>query len=159
MARFPKVPGAGAKAINNPVYWSRMHLQNQRYRARSRQAVERFNERKTRLFNIQNDVGKNIADAMIDLGVTEKWTEKEDEKWSDLIGKMKYWEEWCETNIEICTQGDLNKKATSLKNFVMYLLKLAIKYEAFSNVNSATYDAKRKMIVIDGEDYYYFGNY
>ena len=40
MARFPKAPGAGAKRIGNPVYWSRMTIQNQRYKKTSDDAKE-----------------------------------------------------------------------------------------------------------------------
>ena len=32
MARFPYVPGAGAKRIGNPVYWSRMTIQDANYK-------------------------------------------------------------------------------------------------------------------------------
>ena len=45
MARFPYVPGAGAKNIGNPVYWSRMTIQNERYRQKSQNAVTLWNER------------------------------------------------------------------------------------------------------------------
>ena len=44
MARFPKVPGTGPKRIGNPVYWSRMVLQNERYKKTSRDAEELWKE-------------------------------------------------------------------------------------------------------------------
>ena len=151
MARFPKVPGAGAKAINNPVYWSRMHLQNERYRAMSRNAVERFNERWHRLIKIQNEIAEDYSDAVIN-----RMNERDTDKLLDLINEMQFWNKEIDENIDIANNSHLSKYATRIKNFSLHAIKMCIKYNVFSNVEFVTFDAKKKILSIDDEVFYHF---
>ncbi len=152
MARFPKVPGAGPKSMNNPVYWTRMHLQNERYRAQSQAAVERFNERWNRLTDIQNKVANAFVDEVI-----EDINAKELEKLMSHINEMQFWNKEINENIDIAKNSHLSKYATRIKNVALMSIKLCKKYKKYSDIETVEYIAKEKMLYLNGEEFYYFG--
>ena len=123
----------------------------------SRTAVERFNERKTRLINLQNHASENIYDELVEMDITVKMTEEEWSTLCKLLDEMQYWSNWCNENVDIAGQSDLNKWATRLKNFIIYMLEMANKYKAFNNTENPKYDSERKMIVAGGDDIYFLG--
>ena len=155
MARFPSVPGAGAKRIGNPVYWARMDLQNGRYRRPSFAAVQRFNERWQRLGKIQNMVADDYIDGLS--SVQDAMTMKEYEKLTERIEDMQGWAAAIGESIDIANNGHLSKYATRIKNVALAAIKLCIKYQVYSDLESVSYDAKGKMILVNGEDFFFLG--
>lgn len=152
MSRFSKVPGAGVKAIKNPVYWSRMQIQNQRYKAQSQALVERFNERWHRLGDIQNKIANDFVDEII-----EDLRGKELDKLMLYIDEMQSWVEFIEGNIDTVNNSHLSKYATRIKNVGIFSMKMCKKYEKYSDISTVEYNAKEKMIYMDNESFYYFG--
>ncbi|MBL7004565.1 MAG: hypothetical protein ISR69_11120 [Gammaproteobacteria bacterium] len=150
MSRFPKVPGTGAKAIRNPVYWSRMQIQNQRYKMQSQAAVEKFNERWDRLGDIRNKILKNFID-----GLTVN--EAEYKKLNSLVESMNYLNDSINQNINDSNNSHLSKYATAIKRVAMLSIKLCIKYRIYSDINAIEYNAKEKVVYVNNEEFYYFG--
>ena len=155
MARFPSVPGAGAKRIGNPVYWARLDLQNGRYRRQSYAAVQRFNERWQRLGKIQNMVGDDYVDGLT--SVIDSITEKEFQKLQTQIEDMQAWATAIGESIDAAKNGHLSKYTTRIKNVALTAIKLCIKHHVYDDNQSVEYHAKRKMILLNGEDFFYFG--
>ena len=77
MARFPYVPGAGAKRIGNPVYWSRMTIQDANYKKKRKSnnvnAVTLWNERYKHLWMVYDEVWEYELQK-----VGPIWSDKED---------------------------------------------------------------------------------
>ena len=155
MARFPSIPGAGAKRIGNPVYWARMDLQHSRYRQQSFAAVQRFNERLQRLRKIQNMVSDDYVDGLV--SGQDSLTMKEDDNLADRIEDMQSWATAISENVDIANNGHLSKYATRVKTVAMTAIKLCMKYEVYDDIDSVMYQAKRKMILLNGEDFFFFG--
>ena len=155
MARFPFVPGAGAKRIRNPVYWARMDLQHGRYRRQSNAAVQRFNERWQRLQKIQNMVADDYVNGLV--SVQESLTQKEYDKLVERIRDSQEWADVIEKGIDVAVNADLSKYATSVKNVALMAIKLCIKYNVYDDIDSVSYDAGRKMIILNGEDFFLLG--
>lgn len=152
MARFPKVPGAGAKSINNPVYWSRMHLQNQRYASRSQAAIDKLNERWFRLVEIQNIMAKDFVDEVI-----EDLDGNDAGELLSLIDDMQFWNKDINEKIHLANNSHLSKYATCIKKVALLSIKLCMKYGAYSDIESVRYDAKEKMIYLNNDSLYYLG--
>lgn len=155
MARFPSVPGAGAKRISNPVYWARMELQNTRYKRQSYSGIQRFNERWERLGKIQNIVSDDYIDTL--QPVINSITEKEWERLTNYIDDMKDWELAISNDIEIASYSHLSKLATRLKKVALTAIKLCKKYKVYGDIHTVSYDAKEKMIILNGQDFFFFG--
>ena len=117
MARFPKVPGAGAKNIGNPVYWSRMTIQNQRYRQRSENAVELWNTRYKALWQYYDIIWDDELEKVRDF-----LTDAENEKLGDLNHAFKIMDKEIADNPNL-DNAQLNKLKTRLKNFILFILK------------------------------------
>ena len=153
MARFPSVPGAGAKRIRNPVYWARMELQSGPYNRQSYNAVQRFNERWGRLQKIQNMVVNDFVHELA--SVQDSLTTKEYDKLMERIEDMQGWADAISESIDIATNAHLSKYATRVKNVALMAMKLCGKYQVYGDIDSVSYDAKRKMIVLNEQDFYY----
>ena len=59
--------------------------------------------------------------------------------------------------IDTATNRDLGRYATSIKNVALVTLGLCKKYRVFNDVDTYGYDSRKKMIQINGEDFYYLG--
>ena len=129
-----------------------MHLKNERYRAQSHAAVERFNERLIRLRNIQNIIAAEFVDEVI-----EELHGKEAEKLMSLIDEMQYWNNAIEENIKIANNSHLSKYATRIKNIALYSIKLCKKYNKYADIDTIKYVAKEKMIYLNGNEHFYLG--
>lgn len=154
MARFPFQPGAGAKGIKNPVYWSRLHLQENRRRggARSAAAQERqelkaqarlvylmamFYDGSNELFGVLNDVTSCLTEAEYNRIVK---TQAEARQWAAELDDSPS-----------VTQSDLNKLATRIKRYFLVLLKLIVKYQTSddqSNLKAFVYDTAEKEFIL-----------
>ena len=82
MARFPKVPGAGAKRIGNPVYWSRMTIQNERYKKTSGSAKALWQTRYKHLWMVYDEIWEGELQE-----VASKWGNEDDLKFQELNEK------------------------------------------------------------------------
>jgi len=152
MARFPKVPGAGPKQMGNPVYWTRMELQNRRYAATTRAAAERFNERWKRLGRIQNMIAEDFVDEII-----EDLEGREAVKLSSLIDDMQSWNREIDRNIDLAKNADLSKYATRIKKVGLFAIGLCKNHGKYTDIEDFFYDTKEKMMYINGEAFYYLG--
>jgi len=135
-----------------PLYWVKMHLKNERSRAQSHAAIERFNERLVRLRNIQNIIATEFVDEVI-----EELHGKEAQKILSYIDEMQFWNNEIEENIEIANNSYLSKYATRIKNVALYSIKLCKKYNKYTDIETIEYIAKEKMIYLNGNEYYYLG--
>lgn len=137
MARFPFRPGAGPKAIRNPVYWARLALQesevrrgNRRHSTRSQgpssNEAEAWN---TRWLNLNAVRKAAIAELLVPISSDPSLTERErvalvkrldrtDEIWSAI-----------DSDIEGATKTHLRSFASAIRALIDYSLKIAIRRE------------------------------
>ena len=121
----------------------------------ARSAVEKFNERKTRLTNVQNLFSDEICDFLVDINVTQRMTDREWGRWVELRDEMVGFSNWVDETVQTATQRDLSMLATRLKRFILYGFKMANKYDAFQDELNVYYDSARKVIVAGGDDLYF----
>ena len=145
MARFPKVPGTGPKRIGNPVYWSRMVLQNERYKKTSRDAEELWNRRYETLWKYYDILWDD------ELAKVRDYFSQDEE---DKLGTLN--NEFSLINKEISEypyldNGLLNKLKTRTKNLILFVLKMCVKYEVFDDLQSINYDTKLKKFIINND--------
>jgi hypothetical protein len=152
MSRWGAVPGGGVKGKTNPIYWIRRSNQDAGYRNMSNSATERWNERWSRLGDIQNILAESFIDA-----VWDDLTDKEYEKMDKLVTDMQLHVSKISCNMEGARQGDLSKYATRIKNAGVFAIKMCIKYEVYNNIESVEYNTKEKMIYLDSTEYLYLG--
>ena len=145
MSRFPYVPGAGAKRIGNPVYWSRMTLQNERYRQRSEDAVALWNEKYNALWHYYNIIWDDELEKVKNFLNTA-----EEEKFGDLNHAFKTMNEEIEAN-QFLDNSQLNKLKTRLKNLILFILNKCLKYQIYDDLNSVAYDNKIKGFIVNNE--------
>ena len=143
MARFPSVPGAGPKRIGNPVYWSRMTLQNQRYAQRSENAKITWQNRYQGIWQYYDSIWEDEVEK-----VREYFSDKENEKFGDLNHAFKLMEQEI-TDHPYLDNGMLNKLKTRIKNFILFVLKMCVKYEIYDDLVSVKYDNKMKGFVLN----------
>ena len=165
MSRFPKIPGAGAKSIGNPIYWSRRYLQDQIYQNKRKLAVERFNEKWSRLCNIREILilhyDSYIEDGRINISVEDtdasiKKAVEAVQKISNVRNQLDDLHSFINQNISDATNSDLSKYATLIKKYAIMTVSFLIQYER-SEYKIIQYDSKNKIILIDGEEYFYLG--
>tara|TARA_Y100001960_G_scaffold116741_1_gene125029 strand:+ start:96 stop:560 length:465 start_codon:yes stop_codon:yes gene_type:complete len=144
MARFPYVPGAGAKNIGNPVYWGRMTIQNERYRQKSENAKALFWKRYNGLWAYYDKVWEEELEK-----VRNFLSGDEEEKLYELNAAFKSMDKEMADNPYL-DNSQLNKLKTRLKNFILFTLKKCIKYKIYNNLNSVVYDTKIKAFVFNG---------
>ncbi len=145
MARFPKVPGTGPKRIGNPVYWSRMVLQNERYKKTSRDAEELWNRRYETLWKYYDILWDD------ELAKVRDYFSQDEE---DKLGTLN--NEFSLINKEISEHpyldnGLLNKLKTRTKNLILFVLKMCVKYEVFDDLQAINYDTKLKKFIINND--------
>lgn len=143
MARFPYVPGAGAKNIGNPVYWSRMTIQNERYRQKSQNAVTLWNERYKAIWHYYDIIWDDELEK-----VRDYLSSDEEEKFGDLNHQFKIIDQEISDNPHL-DNAQLNKLKTRIKNLIFFILKMCVKYQIFNDLNSVSYDTKLKAFVIN----------
>lgn len=150
MSRFPYVPGAGAKQIGNPVYWSRMTIQDANYKKKRKSnnvnAVTLWNERYKHLWMVYDGVWDYELQK-----VGPIWTDNEDNSFGKLNDKFISIGDEINENPYL-DNGQLNRLKTALKNLVMFVLKKCIEYETFSDLKSVKYCNKSKAIIVDNKD-------
>ena len=145
MARFPYVPGAGAKRIGNPVYWSRMIIQNDRYRRKSENAVALWNERHKALWNYYNIIWDDELEKVRDF-----FNDEELEKFGDLNHAFKTMDQEISDNPHL-DNSQLSKLKTRLKNLILFILKKCAKYEVYTDLDTVIYDTKIKAFIINND--------
>ena len=147
MARFPHVPGAGAKQIGNPVYWSRMTLQNSRYKRNSnnanRNAVALWNDRYKHLWMVYDEIWDEELQK-----VGPIWNESDDIKFRNLNDKFKSIGDEINQNPYL-DNGQLNRLKTAGKNLYLFVLEKCIEYEIYSDLKSVHYSKSDKAIYAD----------
>ena len=146
MARFPFVPGAGAKRIGNPVYWSRMTLQNDRYRKTSEDAEALWHHRYKEIWKYYDTIWEDELEK-----VREFFSEKEDEKFGDLNHAFKTMDQEISDHPYL-DNGLLNKLKTRIKNLILFLLKMSVKYEIYDDLHSVKFDSRLKAFVLNGDE-------
>tara|TARA_B100000902_G_scaffold236396_1_gene223968 strand:+ start:92 stop:556 length:465 start_codon:yes stop_codon:yes gene_type:complete len=146
MARFPFVPGAGAKRIGNPVYWSRMTLQNQRYKKTSQDAEALWHNRYKAIWKYYDIIWEDELEK-----VREFFSEKEEEKFGDLNHAFKTMDQEISDHPYL-DNGLLNKLKTRIKNLILFLLKMSAKYEIYNDLHSVKFDSKLKAFVLNGDE-------
>ena len=149
MARFPKAPGAGAKRIGNPVYWSRMTIQNQRYRQTSENAKALWQERYNHLWLVYDQIWDDEL-----AKVEPVWDNDDYEKFLDLNHKFKSIGDEINENPYL-DNGQLNKLKTAGKNLFMHILKKCAEYQIFSDLDSVHYSSEDKAIYMDDDPVIY----
>jgi|TARA_Y100000385_G_C12765261_1_gene496862 hypothetical protein len=146
MARFPYVPGAGAKRIGNPVYWSRMTLQNQRYKKTSQDAEALWHHRYKVIWKYYDIIWDDELEK-----VKEFFSEQEEEKFGDLNHAFKTMDQEI-VDHPYLDNGLLNKLKTRIKNLILFLLKMCAKYEIYNDLHSVKFDSKLKAFVLNGDE-------
>lgn len=135
MARFPFRPGAGAKAIRNPVYWSRLDLQESgagrrpsssggRQRGASIVYASDWNAKWLSLNSVRKEaIAKLVFHVSCDPGVTQK------ERTALLKRLQRTNEIWSQidADIEAASKSDLRSFASSIRSLIDYVLKVAIR--------------------------------
>ena len=134
----------------------------------SNAAIERFNERWTRLCGIKdtlNELAKDhLAEGMRltftmdddDIPSFTKQLERDFAKYNKAENEAVEAYEAINKNLDKASSADLSKFATRVKNSALATMQLLIKYKLVDH-EEITYIASRKTIAIDGEDVWYFG--
>tara|TARA_B100000497_G_C7600518_1_gene360865 strand:+ start:214 stop:678 length:465 start_codon:yes stop_codon:yes gene_type:complete len=143
MARFPSVPGAGPKRIGNPVYWSRMVIQNERYKQTSQNATDAWHEKYNLLFHWYDVIWEDELEQVKDF-----FNENEHEKFGCLNEAFKEMDNEIEENPHL-DNSQLNKLKTRLKNLILFILKMCSKYQVYSDFESVKFDNNIKAFIIN----------
>ena len=149
MARFPKAPGAGAKRIGNPVYWSRMTIQNQRYKKTSDDAKELWQERYKHLWMVYDEIWEGELQL-----VNQHWDEWDEEEFLDLNEKFKSIGDEINENPYL-DNGQLNRLKTAGKKLFLHVLEKCVEYEVFHDLESVHYCSVEKAIFMDDDPVIY----
>jgi hypothetical protein len=145
--------GAKPRGMKNPVYWVGQHLQQQRRINLRANSVERFNEKWHRLEGVELRVREFFLDPLSSYEADIKKVQK----LKDSIAGMDMIHSHIVNNINTCSFSELSKYATSIKTFSMLVIKLCADLGVYTDLRSVKYDAGRKVIMIDGDDYYFIG--
>ena len=141
--------------IRNPGYWVRVDLRSGQRRRQSYESIQKFNERWARLQRIQDLVSDNFVDELA--SINDSLTKKENDTLVERLEEMRAWVEAISEDIDIATNAHLSKYATRIKSVALMAIKLCRKYEVYNDVDSVSYDAKRKMILLNEDDLYFLG--
>ena len=117
--------------------------------------IDGFDGRWNRLVDVRNLIARDYFDELCEQEVTV--TDNELTKIYSSINKMNEIHQYVDNNIEEATTNDLNRYATSIKNFALEAIKQCAKYNVISDIDSVSYDADRKIIQINNEDFYFLG--
>lgn len=147
MARFPFRPGAGAKGINNPVYWNRLYLQES---GRYSRADERLT---ARWLNINTNLNFFLCGWVKPLlMVSADLTAKEQNAVEDKLDTVFEYRDTIASSWDYTSQSNLNKYVTQIKWLFLIVFRLTIKYGLFDRGESPliryTYDSKDKEFVL-----------
>ena len=82
---------------------------------------------------------------------------KEYERLMERIEDMQAWATAISDSIDIANNGHLSKYATRVKNVALMAIKLCMKYQVYDDIDSASYDAGRKMIILNEQDFFFLG--
>lgn len=156
MARFPFRPGAGAKAIRNPVYWSRLALQESgtgrrisnsggRRRGASAASANDWNARWLNLNAVRKEaIAWLVYPVSCDPDVTQreraallKRLQRTSEIWSQI-----------DADVEAATKSELRSFASSIRSLIDYVLKVIIRRQVQlddgTEIKSAVYQDREE---------------
>ena len=100
-------------------------------------------------------VSDNFVDELA--SINDSLTKKENDTLVERLEEMRAWVEAISEDIDIATNAHLSKYATRIKSVALMAIKLCRKYEVYNDVDSVSYDAKRKMILLNEDDLYFLG--
>lgn len=155
MARFPYKPGAGAKAIRNPIYWNRLYLQQSRSR-RSGQPHRRYSEDAhltARWLNVNTNLNFFLCQWLKPVrDIEDKLTTKESKSLNDAFETAIEFRDAIASSWDYMSQTNLNKFVTRIKRLFLLVFKLTIKYDSYSKdekrLLTYTYDSEKKDFIL-----------
>jgi len=140
----------------NSLIMMAVRASNRRERAiRSQLKVDQFNEKWKRLNQIRGLVLEHFVHPLD--GYIDVMTEKENEKRIENLKQMDTWMQIISSDINNVPFSELSKYATRIKRSALHATKLCQKYKAMDDISSVEYVSYRKMIVINEQDFFYFG--
>ena len=144
-------------------YWTFGWLEAERAQERARNRNERavrFNERWKRLKCIHESIKKDFV-TKVEAYYHEWWANHERrappnryyQLFSDVQG-MDWNRDQIAGDIEAATWGELSQYAVEIKKTAMKAIKLCIETKIRPDIRTVEYDAKRKVVRINGRDLY-----
>ncbi len=127
-------------------------IQGARQVARERARVERYHQRRARVGLAHALVAQDFAIPLVQ-GSGDRITPKEHDKLQELSNNANYHGDFLLEHADEANEQYLNNYALAIKRLAVFTLKLCQKCNVL-NVYSVTYDAKRKMIMLNGQDHY-----
>lgn len=121
--------------------------------ARESEHVERFNQRRARVGSVHALAIQDFAIPLLQ-GASDRMTPKEHQKIGELTNNANYQGEFLMDHVGEANERHLNDYAIAIKRLAIVAMKLCQKYRVFSDICSVTYDARRKMIILNGNDHY-----
>jgi hypothetical protein len=155
MARFPYKPGAGAKAIRNPVYWNRLYLQETQGSGRGSRVGQYAEDAHltARWLNINTNLNYFLCGWFKPvLDISESLTKSELRSVNSALEVVNEFRDTIGSSWDYMSQGNLNKFVTRIKRLILIIFRLTIKYDLFSKgeerLVSYAYDSDEKDFVL-----------
>lgn len=117
--------------------------------------IDRFNAWWHGLNEIHRLVVQDFVEPLND--VTAQMTSNEYTYLTTYIQEMNSWHDEINAHINDARMNHLSRYATAIKRTAVKSMKLCQKYKVYGDIQSVTYDATRKMILLNGRDQYCFG--
>lgn len=152
MANYSNKSGAGPKAMRNPIYWSRLYLQDTNIpRRKSAIAIREWN---ARWLNQNTNLNFFICGWVLPIiHERARFSRKDLDKASRLLDEAIVVRNQIAEAIDFATQRDLNKFATRLKRLFLHIIKLTIKGGVFAAdeipLTNAIYDKAEEKILLE----------
>jgi len=108
-------------------------------------------------FELLTDVHENLQQRFI-AKLLEQLSEKDKLELTPLIEKMETLKKHISEHIKTAEARDLHQYTFCLKEAAMLALKLCKKYKVGIDIKSFSYNAKTRMIELNGEDLYFLGD-
>jgi hypothetical protein len=115
--------------------------------------VERFNQRRAQVGSAHALAIQDFAIPLLQ-GASDRMTPKEHQKIEELTKNANYRGEFLMDHVGEANDRHLNDYAIAIKRLAIVAMKLCQKYSVYSDIYSVTYDARRKMIMLNGKDQY-----
>ena len=152
MARFPYRPGAGAKAIRNPIYWNRLYLQESQ-RRRSQSGYSEEAHLTARWLNVNANLNFFMCGWLKPvLDVEDNLTAKENRSLGDALDTVFEFRDTIDSSWDYMSQTNLNKYVTRIKRLFLLVFKLTDKYDLYEpgeiQLLDFSYDSKEKEFVL-----------
>jgi hypothetical protein len=132
-------------------FWTFGWIQAERTAAR----IGRFNERWHRLTTI-HDYVRNELLTPLDTA-SAKFTPLERGRLIGYASAMGEWFNAINSNVSNARQNHLSRYATAIKITAMRAIGLCKKYGVYNDITSYHYDARRKCVMLNGQELYYLG--